>query len=144
MPAGPNEQRLREYLEPARTWQVYMAQRKWHDGAEHLKKVADAVQNARPLARENLGTYTADAADTAFVAMHDKVLARHQQMKDGDTALGEAMEAIQRAEAVRNGFDAVGPLSEPSAPAYDDDEVRQIQQMTVHKAQVGLYNDRAA
>ncbi len=142
--AGPHEERLRTYLDPARKWQVFVAKEKWREGAKALQEVADAVQEARPLARENLGNHTADAADKAFVAMHDKVLARQQQMQDGETALAEALEGISRAEAVRNGFDADGPLTEPSPPDWDEDEVRQIQQMKSHNAQMSAYNSQLA
>ena len=144
MAAGPNEERLRRYLDPARKWQVFMAKEKWKEGASALQEVSDAVLKARPLARENLGNHTADAADKAFVAMHDQVLARQQQMQDGETALADAIEAMQRAEAVRNGFDADGPLSEPAAPDWDEDEVRQIQQMKSHNARMSAYNGQVA
>lgn len=142
--AGPHEERLRTYLDPARKWQVFIAKEQWKKGADQLKEVADAVQGARPLARANLGNHTADAADKAFVAMHDKVLAREQQMRDGTGALEAAIEAISRAEAVRNGFDAQGPLTEPSPPDWEEDEVRQIQQMKSHNARTSSYNGQVA
>lgn len=144
MAAGPHEQRLRSYLEPARRWQVFMAKEQWKKGADRLEAVAEAVQHARPLARDNLGNQTADAADQAFVAMHDKVLARQRQMRDGALALQAAIEAIGRAEAVRNGFDAAGPLSEPSPPDWAEDELRQIQQMKAHNAQMSSYHSQLA
>lgn len=144
MAAGPHEQRLRTHLAPTRRWQVFIAEEHWKRGADRLRAVADAVQEARPLARANLGSHTADAADQAFVAMHDKVSAREQQMRDGTVALRAALDAIGRAEAVRNGFDAQGPLSEPSAPDWDEDESRQIQQLEAHHARMSSYNSRVA
>lgn len=144
MAAGPHEQRLRTYLAPARGWQVFIAKEQWKKGADSLKTVADAVQQVGPLARANLGSHTADAADQAFMAMHAEVLAREQQMREATVALQAALDAIGRAEAVRNGFDAQGPLSEPSPPDWDEDEVRQIQQMRSHRARMSAYTSQVA
>ena len=144
MASGTYEERLRVSLDPARRWQVLVAQEQWRTGADKLRAVADAVAEARPLAHANLGNHTADAADGAFVAMHDKVLAREQQMRDGSVALQAAIEAIGRAEAVRNGFDAEGPLTEPPPPDWDEDEIRQIQQVKAHHAQMSAYHGQVA
>ncbi len=144
MAAGPNEQRLRTYLTPARRWQVVRAKDQWQEGARRLAAVAEAVQLARPLARENLGNHTADAADRAFVAMHDKVLKREEQMREGAEALESAIAALRRAETVRNGFDAAGPVNQPAPPDWDEDEIRQIQQMKSHNARMSVYNQQVA
>ena len=144
MAAGPYEERLRAYVDPARRRQVLLAQERWRTGADQLKAVADAIAEARPLADATLGNHTADAADRAFVEMRDTVLAREQQMRDGSVALRAAIEAIGRAEAVRHGFDAEGPLAEPPAPGWDDDEVRRIQQVRAHHAEISAYRGLVA
>lgn len=143
MAVGPNEQRLRDYLQPARKEQVLLARQFWTEGATTLATVADAVQRARPLARENLGNHTADAADAAFVSMYDKVLAREKQMQRGATALGRAVGAIRRATAVRDRFDDEGPINEPNPPDWDEDEIRQIQQLKSHNARMSSYHGQA-
>lgn len=144
MAAGPYEERLRAYVDPARRRQVLLAQERWRTGADQLKAVADAIAEARPLADATLGNRTADAADRAFVEMRETVLAREQQMRDGSVALRAAIEAIGRAEAVRHGFDAEGPLAEPAAPRWDDDEVRRIQQVRAHHAEMSAYRGLVA
>ncbi len=144
MAPGPQEQKLREYLSPARRWQVWMARTKWDEGAQALGDVADRITRARPLARENLGNHTADAADLAFIAMQDKVTERRKQMQTGAKALQAAIEAMSRAESVRNGFDADGPINEPTSPDYSGDEVEQIQQMKIHNARMNSYHSQVS
>jgi hypothetical protein len=142
--AGDNEQKLREHLSSSRVWQVFTAEHQWSLGERALKRVADAIENARPLAERNLGRHTADQADRAFAAMHAKVKERQEQLKKGAEALGEAKAAISRAEAVVRGFDADGPINEPTPPDWSDDEIDQIRQLKVHGAKVTAYNNAVA
>jgi hypothetical protein len=142
--AGANEQKLREHLSSSRVWQVFTAEFQWSQGEKALQKVADAIEDARPLAKRNLGRHTADQADKAFVAMHAKVKERQEQLKRGAEALGEAKAAISRAEAVVRGFDADGPISEPTPPEWSDDEIDQIRQLKVHGARMTAYNNAVA
>ncbi|MGH3346957.1 MAG: hypothetical protein ACRDO4_08235, partial [Nocardioides sp.] len=144
MMAGANEQKLREHLASSRVSQVLRAESQWADGARALAAVEDAIEGARPLAKKNLGQHTADQADKAFVAMRDKVKERRQQLNKGAAALGEAKGAIDRAQAVVNGFDSAGPLNEPSSPDWSDDEVQQIQQLKVHGAKMTAYSNALA
>jgi hypothetical protein len=53
--AGANEQQLRGHLASSRVWQVLQAESQWRQGAQALEDVANAIEQARPLARENLG-----------------------------------------------------------------------------------------
>ena len=142
--AGTNEQKLREHLSGSRVWQVFTAEFQWSQGEKALKKVADAIEGARPLAKRNLGRHTADQADKAFVAMHAKVKERQEQLKKGAEALGEAKAAITRAEAVVRGFDSDGPIDEPTPPEWSDDEIDQIRQLKVHGARMSAYNNAVA
>jgi hypothetical protein len=142
--AGTNEQKLREHLSSSRVWQVFTAEFQWSQGEKALQKVADAIEGARPLAKRNLGRHTADQADRAFVAMHAKVKERQEQLKKGAEALGEAKAAISRAEAVVRGFDADGPITEPTPPEWSDDEIDQIRQLKVHGARMTSYNNAVA
>jgi hypothetical protein len=142
--AGTNEQKLREHLSSSRVWQVFTAEFQWSQGEQALQKVADAIEEARPLAKRNLGRHTADQADRAFVAMHAKVKERQEQLKKGAEALGEAKAAISRAEAVVRGFDADGPITEPTPPEWSDDEIDQIRQLKVHGARMTSYNNAVA
>lgn len=140
--AGPQEKRLRAVLQPASRAQIIEARAKWELGATKLAAVAEAIKGARPLAQENLGNETAPAADAAFAAMYDKVKRREQQMRDGAVALTNALDALGRAETVRDGFDAAGALDAPTPPPWSDDEVQQIQQMKIHNARTNLYNNQ--
>lgn len=142
--AGANEQKLRGHLSSSRVWQVFTAEFQWSQGEKALQKVADAIEDARPLAKRNLGRHTADQADQAFLAMHAKVKERQEQLKLGAEALGEAKAAISRAEAVVRGFDADGPISEPTPPEWSDDEIDQIRQLKVHGARMTAYNNAVA
>ena len=142
--AGANEQKLREHLSGSRVWQVFTAEFQWSQGEKALQKVADAIDDARPVAKRNLGRHTADQADKAFVAMHAKVKERQEQLKKGAEALGEAKAAITRAEAVVRGFDADGAISEPTPPEWSDDEIDQIRQLKVHGARMTAYNNAVA
>ena len=141
---GTNEQKLREHLSGSRVWQVFTAEFQWSQGEKALQKVADAIEEARPLAKRNLGRHTADQADRAFAAMHAKVKERQQQLKKGAEALGEAKAAISRAEAVVRGFDSDGPINEPTPPEWSDDEIDQIRQLKVHGARMTAYNHAVA
>ena len=145
MAAGPQEQKLREYLTPARRWQVWMARDQvGRPVRRHSETSPTGSPEARPLARENLGNHTADAADLAFIAMQDKVTERRKQMQTGAKALQSAIEAMSRAESVRNGFDADGPINEPTSPDYSGDEVEQIQQMKIHNARMNSYHSQVS
>ncbi len=141
---GANEQKLREHLSGSRVWQVFTAEFQWSQGEKALQKVADAIEDARPVAKRNLGRHTADQADKAFVAMNAKVKERQEQLKKGAEALGEAKAAITRAEAVVRGFDADGAISEPTPPEWSDDEIDQIRQLKVHGARMTAYNNAVA
>jgi hypothetical protein len=142
--AGANEQKLRGHLASSRVWQVLQAESQWRQGAQALADVAKAIEQARPLARENLGQHTADQADKAFVAMHEKVKQRQEQLKKGAEALAQAKEAITRAQAVVSGFEREGDLPEPSPPDWADDEIKQIQQLKVHNSRMSAYNNAVA
>ncbi len=139
--AGANEQTLRGHLASSRVWQVLQAESQWRQGAQALEDVAKAIEQARPLARENLGQHTADQADKAFVAMHEKVKQRQEQLKKGAEALAQAKQAINRAQAVMSGFEREGALQEPSPPDWADDEIKQIQQLKVHNSRMTAYNN---
>ncbi|HEX6151208.1 hypothetical protein [Nocardioides sp.] len=142
--AGANEQKLREHLASSRVWQVLLAESQWRQGAQALEDVAKAIEEARPLARENLGQHTADQADKAFVAMHEKVKQRQEQLKKGAEALASAKQAINRAQAVVSGFERDGDLHEPAPPDWSDDEVKQIQQLKAHGSRMTAYNSAVA
>ena len=109
--AGPQEEKLRQYLAPARRWTVFLAQEQWRRGADRLRDVATAIEEARPLAERNLGDTTAEAADIAFLGIGTPT--------QGSSAA--ILDSLNLTEDERDDFWAHEPAGDVAARYYNAD-----------------------
>ncbi|MBJ7359015.1 hypothetical protein, partial [Nocardioides sp.] len=123
MTRGPQQQRLRDYLEHANQVELRTASRQWIEGQNVLRMIGQELERmSGDMASSDDEAFqgrTADAARESFVVSAQAMASKADQLKQGADAFETAAKALDTAIAERDalaGNDGAQPPVRPQTP----------------------------
>ena len=133
MTRGPQQQRLRDYLDPANQPTLRGAANQWRLGQQLLQEVSSQLSTmADSMGTSSATEFQGQTADTARASFHRSataMTAKSEQMGQGGQAFDDSATALDDAVAERDALaqnDGDGPPTRPSTPpgSTDPEDIR--------------------